>query len=132
MKALTSARSRSVTASNAKSICPPSQRLPLYAYNYHVDLGRAVSEYEFLRWELDGHVATVWLDRPPVNAVDQAMYRELRRLFLDVSQLGDDVRAIVLAGAGKHFCAGNDLNEFLTMTPANAPGRMREVREAFF
>lgn len=90
------------------------------------------SEYSSLRWSRDGQVATVWLDRPPVNAVDQAMYREIKRLFSDVSQLGDDVRAIVLTGAGQHFCAGNDLNEFVSLNPENAPGRMLEVREAFF
>jgi len=91
-----------------------------------------MSNFKFLRWETEGHVATVWLDRAPVNAVNQEMYREIRALFVDVSVLGDSVHAIVLAGAGKHFCAGNDLNEFLTMDPGNAPGRMREVREAFF
>jgi enoyl-CoA hydratase len=88
--------------------------------------------YEFLEWDLDGPVATVWLSRAPVNAVNQAMYRELKRLFDDVTQLGEGVRVIVLAGRGKHFCAGNDLNEFLTMSPENAAGRMLEVRQAFF
>lgn len=90
------------------------------------------TSYESLRWSCEGNVATVWLSRPPVNAVNQAMYREIRRLFSDVTQLGEDVRAIVLAGDGKHFCAGNDLNEFVTLSPENAPGRMLEVREAFF
>ena len=91
-----------------------------------------MTDFKFLRWETDGTIATVTLDRPPVNAVSQEMYREIRRLFSDVSVLGDDVRVVILAGAGKHFCAGNDLNEFLTMTPENAPDRMLEVRQAFF
>lgn len=91
-----------------------------------------MTEFTFLRWEVDGTVATVWLDRPPVNAVGQEMYREVRALFSDIGVLGDDVRVVVLAGAGKHFCAGNDLHEFLTMTPENAPERMLEVRQAFF
>jgi enoyl-CoA hydratase len=91
-----------------------------------------MTDYKYLRWEVDGTVATVWLDRAPVNAVNQEMYREIRRLFSDISVLGDDVRVVVLAGAGKHFCAGNDLNEFLSMTPENAPDRMFEVRQAFF
>lgn len=90
------------------------------------------STYDFLKFESDGPVATVWLARPPVNAVNQAMYREIKRLFDDVTQLGPNVRVIVLAGEGPHFCAGNDLNEFLSMTPDNAGERMREVREAFF
>jgi enoyl-CoA hydratase len=91
-----------------------------------------MSGYEFLRWETDGPVATVFLARPPVNAVDQAMYKEIRRLFSDVSQLGEEISVVIVAGDGRHFCAGNDLNEFLSMTPENAPERMRVVREAFF
>lgn len=89
--------------------------------------------YRHLRCELVGEgVAIVTLDRPPANAVDQVMYRELRDLFVDPDQMGPDVRAIVLAAAGRHFCAGNDLDEFATMTPENGVERMWRVREAFF
>jgi enoyl-CoA hydratase/carnithine racemase len=77
-------------------------------------------------------VALVRMNRPPVNAVDQPMYRELIRLFADPDMLGPNVRAIVLAGEGKHFCGGNDLDEFATMDPENGEERMWRVREAFF
>jgi enoyl-CoA hydratase/carnithine racemase len=77
-------------------------------------------------------VYIIQLARPPANAVHREMYIELKQLFGDVDQLGDDVRAIVLGGQGKHFCAGNDLEEFATMTPENAVERMWRVREAFF
>jgi enoyl-CoA hydratase len=89
-------------------------------------------EYEYLRWEVgDDSVATVWLSRAPVNAVNQVMYREIKSLF---EELGTDdrINVIVLAGDGKHFCAGNDLGEFKTLSPENAGERMREVREAFW
>jgi enoyl-CoA hydratase len=39
---------------------------------------------------------------------------------------------VVLSGEGPHFCAGNDLDEFATMTPENGRERMWQVREAFF
>jgi enoyl-CoA hydratase/carnithine racemase len=81
---------------------------------------------------LDNGVATVTMARPPVNAVDLAMYRELRDLFVDIDQLGPGVRAVVLTGAGKHFCAGNDLDDFATMDRDNVRERMFHVREAFF
>ena len=88
---------------------------------------------KFLRSELDANgVALVMLDRPPVNAFDGEMYIEIADLFRNPDVLGDDLRAIVLTGAGKHFCAGNDLDEFATMTPENGTERMRRVREAFF
>src|SRR5262249_8322772 len=52
--------------------------------------------------------------------------------FSRPDDLDDDVKVIVLAGRGPHFCAGNDLSEFATMTPENADERMWHVREAFF
>lgn len=77
-------------------------------------------------------VTTVTMCRPPVNAVDLVMYRELRDLFVDIDQIGNGVRAVVLAAEGKHFCAGNDLEDFATMDRANVRERMFHVREAFF
>lgn len=88
--------------------------------------------YEFLKLEYDASVATVTLSRGQVNAVHQPMYREIEHVFTHIDELGPDVRAVVLAGAGRHFCAGNDLDEFDTMSPANSPARMRRVRAAFF
>ena len=72
------------------------------------------------------------MSRPPVNAVDLVMYHELRDLFVDIDQIGAGVRAVVLTGAGKHFCAGNDLEDFGTMDRDNVRERMFHVREAFF
>lgn len=78
-------------------------------------------------------VVEVRFARPPVNAVDQEMYREITELFSDIDMVGEeDVRAIVLTGNGPHFCGGNDLDEFATMTPENGAERMWRVREAFF
>ncbi|WP_230661759.1 enoyl-CoA hydratase/isomerase family protein [Psychrobacter sp. I-STPA10] len=59
---------------------------------------------------IDNQVATVTLNRPDKrNAFNDEVIAELQQVF---SQLGTDtqVRAIVLTGAGKAFCAGADLN----------------------
>jgi enoyl-CoA hydratase len=66
--------------------------------------------YETLRLEVADFVATVTLDRPPVNAMNRAMREEIVRVF---DELHDrpDVRAVVLTAAGKAFCAGADLKE---------------------
>jgi enoyl-CoA hydratase/carnithine racemase len=77
-------------------------------------------------------VVLITMNRPPANAVHRDMYIEMAALFRDPDVLGANVRAIVLAGAGKHFCAGNDLEEFASMTPENGTERMWRVREAFF
>lgn len=92
-----------------------------------------MSSFTSLTFDLDADgVATVTLNRPPANAVDRAMYIEIADLFGNPDQIGSNVRAIVLRAAGKHFCAGNDLEEFATMTPENGTERMWRVREAFF
>ena len=60
----------------------------------------------------DSGIATVTLNRPAKrNAVSLAMWRQLGAIF---TQLGtsDDVRAVILTGAGEHFCAGADISEF--------------------
>jgi enoyl-CoA hydratase len=57
--------------------------------------------------EVRGHVAVVTIDRPERrNAVDHAA---LDALVTALDGCGDDVRALVLTGAGGHFCAGADL-----------------------
>jgi len=66
-----------------------------------------------LRIEIDGRVATITLDRPDaLNALTVALKEELLDAFASVAD-DDAVRAIVLTGAGRAFCAGQDLRERL-------------------
>lgn len=85
-----------------------------------------------LEWQEDGPIATVWLNRPPVNATDHQLYSEIRGFFRDLPRYLPRARAVVLAGRGRHFCAGNDLAEFRSMDPDNAPERLQLAREAFW
>jgi methylglutaconyl-CoA hydratase len=58
----------------------------------------------------DGPIARVTLNRPEIhNAFDEALIAELARAFQDLGEDGA-VRAVVLAGAGRSFSAGADLN----------------------
>jgi enoyl-CoA hydratase len=91
-----------------------------------------MASYDYLSWSVEDGVTTVTMDRPPVNAVDQQMYRELAAAFAPDGPVARTSKAVVLTSAGRHFCAGNDLGEFATLTPDNAGGRMAEVRGAFF
>lgn len=92
-----------------------------------------MARFQYFKYELnmDG-VLVVHLARPPANAVDRSMYIEIESLFSNPDQIGEGVRAIVLAAEGPHFCAGNDLEEFASMTPENGTERMWRVRQAFF
>uniref|UniRef100_A0A9E7ZVA4 Enoyl-CoA hydratase-related protein n=1 Tax=Bosea sp. NBC_00436 TaxID=2969620 RepID=A0A9E7ZVA4_9HYPH len=81
--------------------------------------------------ELSDKVATVTLDRAPVNALTLALYEELGDLM---TQLGrrEDIGCIVLAAGGsKAFCAGLDLKEFLAATVEEDPKRAAIVRAMF-
>src|SRR5690606_16826776 len=62
-----------------------------------------------LRYERDGELAVVTLDRPDAhNAYSEAMVESLVRA-LDAAEADDEVRCIVLTGAGRSFHAGGDL-----------------------
>jgi len=57
-------------------------------------------------------IARVTLSNPSkFNAMSRAMWRELRQVFSELQQLSD-VRAVVVAGEGGHFCAGGDIAEY--------------------
>jgi enoyl-CoA hydratase/carnithine racemase len=66
-------------------------------------------EFTEIRYELVDQVLTITLDRPQrLNAYTQMMQRELIEAF-DRADADDDVRAVVVTGAGRGFCAGADL-----------------------
>ena len=66
--------------------------------------------HETLEIVRDGTVATIWMNRPEVhNAFDERLIDELTRACLELD--GDpSVRVVVLAGRGRNFSAGADLN----------------------
>jgi enoyl-CoA hydratase/carnithine racemase len=70
-----------------------------------------VTDWKTLSWSVDDDgIATLTLDRPDaLNAFDVTMARELEQVFLDAAT-DDAVRAIVVTGAGRAFCAGMDLS----------------------
>jgi len=69
-----------------------------------------MSKYTTFQLKIDGPVARITLDRPEVrNAFDEVMIGELSTVCDELSA-NDDVRVVVLTGAGKVFCAGADLN----------------------
>ncbi len=85
------------------------------------------------RLEVEDHIATVTFDRPPVNAQNRACREEYVRLF-DALSDRDDVRVIILTGAGKVFSAGADIKERvgLVKQPGDYPGHNRITREFFY
>ena len=67
--------------------------------------------YETLLYEVKDHILTITLNRPDkLNAFTGTMMNELIAAF-DAADADDDVRAIIVTGAGRAFCAGADLSE---------------------
>lgn len=66
-------------------------------------------DYTQIAYELDEQIATITLDRPDrMNAFTPTMMRELIDAF-DQVDADDDVRAVIVTGRGRAFCAGADL-----------------------
>jgi enoyl-CoA hydratase/carnithine racemase len=66
-------------------------------------------EYTQIRYDVADQVATITLDRPErMNAFTNTMMRELIDAF-DRVDADDDVRAVIVTGEGRAFCAGADL-----------------------
>ncbi len=66
--------------------------------------------FEHIAYEVADRVATITLDRPEkLNAFTGTMMRELREAF-DLVDANDEVRAVIVTGAGRAFCAGADLS----------------------
>ena len=76
-----------------------------------IDLGSY--EAEHFRWQVEGKVATLTLDRPEKkNPLTFESYAELRDLFAAL-RLDSKVKAVVLTGAGGNFCSGGDVFEII-------------------
>ncbi len=67
--------------------------------------------YESIQFTIAKDIATLTLNRPDrLNSFTQAMHREVRDA-LDQVQADKSVRVLLLTGAGRGFCAGQDLND---------------------
>jgi enoyl-CoA hydratase/carnithine racemase len=79
--------------------------------------------YETLAYDVADRVATITLNRPDrLNAFNATMMEELLGLF-DRIDGDDDVRAVIVTGAGRGFCAGADLEAGGQTFDAGAKGR---------
>lgn len=86
-----------------------------------------MDQYSTLRFEVRHNLAYLTLNRPEAaNAMNAEMVRELEDC---VARCEDDhaVRAVLMTGAGKAFCAGGDLKGFATQPPEELSAFIEEM-----
>jgi enoyl-CoA hydratase len=85
-----------------------------------------------LRVSITDHIATLTMDNPPVNPLSRVLNDELTLALDRISEL-DEVRVVILTGAGRAFCAGADLKGRAQMIkgPGDLVAHSRRTRECF-
>ena len=74
--------------------------------------------YEHLEIERDGHVATIWLNRPEkLNAMSADIWVDIPEAVTELDA-DDEVRVLVLAGRGEAFTVGIDVGLLATVQPS--------------
>lgn len=91
----------------------------------------SLADYQATHFQFAVHarVATILLDRPErKNPLTFDSYAELRALFRALAY-ADDVKAVVLTGAGGNFCSGGDVHEIIgPLTRLDMPGLLAFTR----
>jgi enoyl-CoA hydratase/carnithine racemase len=85
---------------------------------------------EFVTLEVSDAVGTIRLDRPPMNALNEAVQEGLRAAATEAAERAD-VRAVVLYGGPKVFAAGADIKEMAELTYADMAHRAGPLSSAF-
>jgi enoyl-CoA hydratase/carnithine racemase len=74
----------------------------------------ATGEWRNFRFEVDDSVATLTLDRSDrLNALTFEVYADLRDLLAELPHRAEEVRALIITGAGRGFCSGGDVDEII-------------------
>jgi enoyl-CoA hydratase/carnithine racemase len=91
----------------------------------------ALAQYQakHFRFEVENGVATMTLNRPErKNPLTFDSYAELRDLFRALAY-ADDVKAVVITGAGENFCSGGDVHDIIgPLTQLDMPGLLAFTR----
>jgi len=85
---------------------------------------------QVVRLEVDGGVATIMLDRPPMNALSRQVQEELREAAAEATAR-HDVRAVVVYGGPKVFAAGADIKEMVAWSYADIAAAGADLQGSF-
>jgi len=80
----------------------------------------------YVKMCIAGRVATVTINKPPVNALNAECYRQIAETFEEINNR-DDISVVVLHAEGKGFLAGNDIGDIRGMTMENHPAYQKGI-----
>ena len=87
---------------------------------------------ETVRWERDGHIGIITLNRPDdMNALNFATLQRLGELLDQVRLEQKEVRAVLVKAEGRAFCAGADLKERRTLNEQQVRRNVSKIRDVF-
>lgn len=77
-------------------------------------MARDMSKLEAATFERQGNIAIVRMNRPEnANSLNTDMHRDMDACWDEINE-NDEIRAAVVTGTGRFFCAGRDIKEYLT------------------
>lgn len=82
------------------------------------DVTKGMNRMEFVNLTVQNHVGIVTIDRPPVNAVNRQLYKEIMDTFRSINEI-DEIRVAILRAEGKTFVAGNDVKDLQQLNKDN-------------
>src|SRR5690242_10328330 len=85
---------------------------------------------DLVRLEVDDGVATIRLDRPPMNAINEDLTADLAQVAAEVAAR-EDVGAVVLWGGEKVFAAGADVKMMAPMSPRDVKPMITNLQEVY-
>lgn len=87
-------------------------------------------DYRTIGYSMQGGVAVITLDRPEVmNALNTAMRAEITHALRAADAVGSGARVIVLTGAGRAFCSGQDLGDAAALADVDLERVLRDEYE---
>ena len=87
-------------------------------------------QYELLEVDVDEGVATVLLNRPPMNPMNILLFSEIGSCALELGR-DDEVRSVVITGGDEHFSAGADIPQMVEASAVDISRMIVIVQDSF-
>ncbi|MDF2680556.1 MAG: putative enoyl-CoA hydratase [Brevibacillus sp.] len=87
---------------------------------------------ETVRFEIDGHIGLITLNRPDeLNALNYDTLDRLGEIIEEIRLNSKEIRVVLVKAEGRAFCAGADLKERRTLTEQQVRRNVRKIRDVF-